>query len=129
MLHRGPSLTLRINLRSETVSSISVSQLITVLHDVRLLDVRKPKARATSGQTIPGSTWFHPFGAERWLTEIDRNAKTVVFCVHGHEVSQAVHGFLRDAGIDAHYLEGGFEAWKGADQAIVPIETQSKSTT
>jgi len=35
----------------------------------------------------------------------------VVYCVHGHEVSQGVTRALRTAGVDAAYLEGGIAGW------------------
>jgi hypothetical protein len=35
----------------------------------------------------------------------------VVYCVHGHEVSQGVTSALRTAGVDAAYLEGGIAGW------------------
>ena len=36
----------------------------------------------------------------------------VVYCVHGHEVSQGVAKALEEQGLLASYLEGGVEAWK-----------------
>jgi rhodanese-related sulfurtransferase len=38
--------------------------------------------------------------------------KVVVYCVHGHEVSQNAAVALRQRTIDAVYLEGGITAWK-----------------
>jgi rhodanese-related sulfurtransferase len=35
----------------------------------------------------------------------------VVYCVHGHEVSQSAAAALRAAGFDARYLQGGKAAW------------------
>ena len=36
----------------------------------------------------------------------------MAYCVHGHEVSQGVAASLRQAGIQAAFLEGGIVAWK-----------------
>jgi rhodanese-related sulfurtransferase len=37
----------------------------------------------------------------------------VVYCVHGHEVSQGVAAVLQQRGIAARYLEGGIEeGWR-----------------
>ena len=102
------------------MSKISVTKLADSLNDVTLIDVRKPAARAASGLSIEKAAWRHPFDALRWIDQIDRHRKIVVFCVHGHEVSQAVHSFLRDDGIDASYLEGGFDAWREAGHNVVP---------
>ncbi len=87
-----------------------------------LLDVRKDKARIASGLTIPGAAIRNSFAAETWWPEVIGH-KVVVFCVHGHEVSQALAGFLADKGVDARYLEGGFEAWRLSGHDTVGLET------
>lgn len=86
-----------------------------------LLDVRKPRARTASGQTIPESQWHHPFDAANWAAEY-AGRKVVVFCVHGHEVSQAVCGYLRDEGAEAVFLEGGFEAWRDGGHNVATLD-------
>ena len=88
-----------------------------------LIDIRKPRARAASGLAIPGSVWRHPFDAANWAEEFS-HCNVALFCVHGHEVSQAVCGYLRDMEIDAVIMEGGFEAWK---QAGLPVETLAEA--
>lgn len=91
---------------------ISISELSEAKH-ITLIDVRKAPARAKSGLTMPGAVWRRPFMAENWWQEFS-GQKVVVFCVHGHEVGMAVAGFLNDQGIEARYLEGGFEAYRAA---------------
>ncbi len=101
-------------------TSITVNELINGDVERKLIDVRKPAARQASGQGISNATWRHPFDAANWAKDCV-GQRVVVFCVHGHEVSQSVAGYLRDEGIEAMYLEGGFEAWA---QAGHPVETQ-----
>ena len=98
-------------------NSITVDELFSGLGGVTLVDVRKPMARLESGITMPEAQWRHPFDAASWVGDTPREG-VVVFCVHGHEVSQGVAGFLRDEGIQAVYLEGGFEAWREAGGAV-----------
>jgi rhodanese-related sulfurtransferase len=98
---------------------ISIQELSTS-HNITIVDVRKASARGRSGLTMPGAVWRAPFLAENWWQEFD-GRKVVVFCVHGHEVSKAVAGFLNDQGIDARFLEGGFEAYREAGGAILAI--------
>jgi hypothetical protein len=43
------------------------------------------------------------------MKTLPRDAEVVVYCVHGHEVSQAAAKAL-----GAQYLEGGIEAWRAA---------------
>jgi rhodanese-related sulfurtransferase len=42
----------------------------------------------------------------------------VVYCVHGHEVSNGVVARLRDLGLEALLLEGGIEAWKASGGSV-----------
>lgn len=99
-------------------SAITPSDLAGSRDGRTIIDVRKPQARQRSGYAMPGSIWLHPFDAAAWAPAY-RGRPVVVFCVHGHEVSQAVRGFLADVGVDATFLEGGFEAWR---EAGYPVE-------
>ncbi|MDP3859924.1 MAG: chromate resistance protein [Stagnimonas sp.] len=40
--------------------------------------------------------------------------RVVTYCAHGRAVSQSACRVLREAGIDAAYLEGGYSAWQAA---------------
>ncbi|MEO0544038.1 MAG: rhodanese-like domain-containing protein [Pseudomonadota bacterium] len=91
------------------MSKITPSELLRLVHTVTLVDVRKPKARDASGKQIAGSIYRHPFKAANWTAELASH-QLVIYCVHGHEVSQAVCGFLRDEGVNCHYVEGGMAA-------------------
>jgi rhodanese-related sulfurtransferase len=44
----------------------------------------------------------------------------LVYCVHGHEVSQTAAALLRAAGFDARHLQGGFEGWAAQGRPISP---------
>jgi len=99
-------------------TEISVAQLSRIiglptapmLVDVRPCDDRGsgrhllPTARQMKSQTV--STWAHNFSGRR----------AIVYCRDGGNVSQGTAAWLRHAGIDAQTLEGGFEAWRKADQ-------------
>lgn len=100
---------------------ISVEKLGSHTDEYVVVDVRKDGARAQSGLTIAGARYRHPFDAQNWWTQFI-GRRLVVFCVHGHEVSQAVCGFLCDNGIDAQCLEGGFEAWRAAGNPVAPAD-------
>ena len=102
-----------------TETSVSPAGLAKDPGDFVILDVRKPMARAASGLAIAGALWRHPFDAANWAGEF-KGRRVIVYCVHGHEVSRAVRGFLVDSEIDAAILEGGFEAWRLAG---LPVET------
>ena len=117
----SPSSALRILAKGLFMSHfISATEAVALDGSVTLIDVRKPHARTVSGLSIPGSTWLHPFDALNWSASLG-NGPIMVYCVHGHEVSQSVAGFLRDCGHDCRYLEGGFEAWREAGLPVAGI--------
>jgi rhodanese-related sulfurtransferase len=99
-------------------TEISVAQLSRIiglpgaptLVDVRPLDDHVsgrrllPAARRMSAKDV--STWAHNYSGRR----------LIVYCSDGGSASQGTSAWLRQAGIDAQTLEGGFEAWCKADQ-------------
>jgi rhodanese-related sulfurtransferase len=102
-------------------TEISVAQLSRIiglpgapmLVDVRPCDDRDsgqhllPTARQMKSQIV--ATWAHNFSSRR----------VIVYCRDGGNVSQGTAAWLRQAGIDAQTLEGGFEAWRKADQPLL----------
>jgi thiosulfate sulfurtransferase len=103
---------------------ISLDSFINGLGTFEIIDVRKEPARLRSKKTIPGARRERPFDAENWWPR-HVGVPVVVFCVHGHEVSKAVCGFLADQGIDARYLEGGFEAYAAAGHPVTAIDGEA----
>jgi len=102
---------------------LSVSELANLIASRRpplVLDVRRPEAYADSGWMISGARWRDPACVSNWAAEIPRASQLVVYCVHGHEVSQGVSAALRERGLDALVLEGGFAAWIEVGGAVVP---------
>lgn len=95
--------------------SISATDLATALDGLRpplLLDVRKNAAFAASGYMLPGAVHRDPLTVADWGSQLAEAPSVVVHCVHGHEVSINTAQALRQMGIDARYLEGGFEGWR-----------------
>lgn len=86
-----------------------------------LVDVRKPEARTVSGEVLPGAALRDPFALthDDPLTGEDR--PLIVFCVHGHEVSQFACALLMLHGRDVHFVRGGFTALKAAGAETVPL--------
>ncbi len=83
-----------------------------------IVDVRREPARLESGLTIKDALRRLPESAETWWSDF-KHKPVIVFCVHGHEVSQNACALLAERGIDARYLKGGFEAWRAAK---LPVE-------
>ena len=77
-----------------------------------ILDVRRKPVFEAATSTIPGAVWRDPEELDVWSNELPKDVTTVVYCVHGHAVSQGVAAQLKELGFDARYLEGGIEGWK-----------------
>ena len=86
--------------------------------DFQLLDVRRAQARIDDGSDIPGGVWRDPAQWLDWKNDVGRQRPVVVYCAHGHEISQGLTAALRAMGVDARHLEGGISAWKAAGQPL-----------
>jgi len=75
-----------------------------------IVDVRRADAIGASNRLLPASILCDPRDMRAWT--LDRNSGLIVIaCKHGHERSQMATAELRERGIDARVLAGGFEAW------------------
>jgi len=97
-----------------------------------LIDVRRPPAFRAAPDMAAGALRRDPAAVASWARELPRAASVVVYCVHGHEVSQNAARALQDLGIAARYLEGGLEeGWKaaGGEVASKPKEASTRWVT
>ncbi len=84
-----------------------------------VIDVRRTPAYRGATETIAGALRRDPAAVTDWSRALPRAREVVVYCVHGHEVSQHAAKALRDAGLNARFLDGGIEeGWKGSDGAL-----------
>jgi len=97
-------------------ASITASQLKSELTGAQpplLIDVRRTPAFRSAPDMAAGALRRDPAAVPSWAKELPRAGSVVVYCVHGHEVSQNAAKALRDMGIAARFLEGGLdEGWK-----------------
>jgi len=77
-----------------------------------LVDVRRAEAFGADDAVIVGAMHRPPESVSNWRAELAKNRHVVVYCVHGHDVSQGVAEILQTAGINASYLAGGIAGWK-----------------
>src|SRR4051794_31755975 len=105
-----------------TASGISASQLHVAIANGAapiIIDVRKRDAFAGSSEMISGSVRRDPEQVSSWSKSLPTHKAVVVYCVHGHEVSQKAAATLAASGTEACFLEGGLEeGWKGIQGAI-----------
>jgi len=74
-----------------------------------VIDVRKNERFREALDLLKGALRRDPLRVADWAKTLPQAATVVVYCVHGHEVSQGVARAL-----GARYLEGGLEAWRAA---------------
>lgn len=77
-----------------------------------LVDVRKTSAFDAARRVIAGALRIAPEDIDQGAAKLPRGREIVVYCVHGHEVSQAAARSLVAAGLDAAFLEGGIAHWE-----------------
>jgi rhodanese-related sulfurtransferase len=79
-----------------------------------VIDVRRNERWHEAPELIRGALRRDPLRVAEWARTLPPAASVVVYCVHGHEVSQNARKALVDAGLEARYLEGGLETWRAA---------------
>ncbi|HEY7240846.1 MAG TPA: chromate resistance protein ChrB domain-containing protein [Burkholderiales bacterium] len=102
-------------------ASISTSELRSALagnYAPIVIDVRRRPAFLAAERMVSGALRREPERVREWTAALPRASSVVVYCVHGHEVSQGAAAALSDMGIAARYLAGGIEAWTLAEGAL-----------
>jgi rhodanese-related sulfurtransferase len=95
------------------ISAASLRQSLASTRPPLVIDVRKVPTFLGAPDLIRGALRRDPLRVDEWMRTLPQDADVVVYCVHGHEVSQGAAKAL-----GAHYLEGGIEAWRAAGGAL-----------
>ncbi len=106
---------------------ISASDLINRLaagDTLAIFDVRKTPAFNASAGILPGATW-KDYERIAEALDVPIDTEIIVYCVHGHEVSQTAASLLQTKGHKVRYLEGGYESYLEAGGPIVQKEISS----
>src|SRR5262249_3672919 len=77
----------------------------------RVIDVRRAAAFDADERMLIAAVRRDPTDVAKWGAQLSTDRPVVVYCVHGHEVSQQTAVALRGIGLDACYLEGGIAGW------------------
>ena len=82
-----------------------------------VIDVRRKERFFESPHIVKGALRRDPERVAEWAKALPQSGSVVVYCVHGHEVSQNVAKAL-----GARFLEGGIEHWReeGGETAAKP---------
>jgi rhodanese-related sulfurtransferase len=100
-----------------SISATDLRQSICASDPPLVIDVRRNERFKESSDYLQGALRRDPEQVLKWKETLPRAASVVVYCVHGHEVSQNVAKAL-----GARYLEGGVEHWReeGGEMAAKP---------
>ena len=76
-----------------------------------VIDVRRTAGFDADDKMVVGAIRRNPEEVEEWCNGLPAGRPVVVYCVHGHEVSQNTATALRATGVDARYLDHGIAGW------------------
>ena len=96
-----------------SITSAALRQALRTEQPPLVIDVRKKPTFLGAPDMLRGALRRDPLRVADWGGTLPSAASVVVYCVHGHEVSQGAAQALRAAGLHASYLEGGIEHWDG----------------
>ncbi len=101
----------------DSPNSIAPSELIARIGTrdcPAIFDVRRAQVYAEAADLIPTAKWRDHMAAEAWGRDQQWDREVVVYCVHGHNVSELAGGLLRAAGVRARVLDGGIDGYRAA---------------
>jgi rhodanese-related sulfurtransferase len=101
------------------LTATQLSRLVGLPDAPALIDVRTDNDHAADPRMLPGAVRRDGRAVAIWAGHYVARQHAVVVCQHGLALSQGVAAWLRQAGIDAESLEGGFEAWAAAGAPVV----------
>ena len=87
-----------------------------------LVDVRREETARESGLRIAGSIWRHHMRTSDWVNDVADGRPIVVYCAHGHNVSEIAAAELHALGVDAAILQGGLDGWREVSGPCMRIE-------
>lgn len=111
--------------------TIAPRQLVPLIGTDRcplIIDVRRADVFAASPMRIAGALWRGHMKVDEWLPQLPAGRRLVVYCAHGHNVSEIALAKLLAAGADASLLEGGMDAWGSSDGPVVMREARGLET-
>jgi rhodanese-related sulfurtransferase len=106
---------------SRMISPADLMALVGTADCPTLIDVRRKPVFDASMARIPGAHWRNHMEVEAWLPSFDRSRPFVVYCAHGHNVSEIAGARLRGLGGDARILSGGIGAYSAEGGLLVGV--------
>jgi rhodanese-related sulfurtransferase len=104
------------------LTAAQLSRLVGLPDAPLLIDVRTDEDFDADPRMLPGAMRRDFRTISSWAQTYTPGAHVVALCQRGLKLSQGVAAWLRNAGIEAESLEGGFEAWTAAGGLLVRPE-------
>jgi rhodanese-related sulfurtransferase len=101
------------------ISPIELWMLIGTSAAPQIVDARRGDVYDAAPGVLPTALWRKTAAASHWSTALDSHRPVVLACRAGHERSQAAAAELREQGLDARVLEGGYAGWSEAGLPLV----------
>lgn len=101
---------------------ISAQELVALIGADRfphLIDVRRENVFRSSGKRIAGAVWRDHLKTAEWRTEFADGHLIVIYCSHGHNVSELAVAMLAETGTNVAMLEGGMDAYEAAGGVMI----------
>ena len=102
------------------ITASQLKRLVGLPDAPTIIDVRIDADFDEDPRLLPGS-FRHSHESANALSRDFRGQKPVIVCQKGLKLSQGTAAILRNFGIRAQVLEGGFEAWRNAGAPLVPF--------
>ncbi len=84
-----------------------------------IVDVRRRAVFDADPTVLPAARWRDHNATGVWAGDVPAGRELLVYCAHGHNVSQLAAAILREAGLHVRSLEGGIEAWRQAGHPLI----------
>ncbi len=95
-----------------------LNRIIGTLSAPTIIDVRNDEDFSADPRLVPGSIRRDYRKVTEWADEL--SGPFVVLCQKGQKLGHGAAAHLRALGKHAEVLEGGFEAWRASDAALIP---------
>jgi rhodanese-related sulfurtransferase len=111
---------------SNAITASALASLVRSAQPPIVIDVRRDQRWREAPDLLRGALRRDPDTVSQWKPALPAGADVVVYCVHGHEVSQNTAKAL-----GARYLEGGIERWRaeGGDLQAKPRNASTRWVT
>jgi len=113
------------------ISAATLRQSLASDRPPLVIDVRRNERFREAPDLIRGALRRDPLRVDDWARTLPAASNVVVYCVHGHEVSQGAAKALAAMGLNAFFLEAGIEGWRqsGGELARKPAGASTRWVT